>query len=415
MDTITHLTTESRHTPAPGGSGAPAEDRAYDSVLCFGDSDWWYHNRGHADMQFMRRFARRVPVIYVNSLGVRLPNASEGRMFFRRVVRKMKSVARYYRDGGEGFGVMTPVFLPMRNGLLGRTVVRALEVQVRSVLRLRGMIRPLIWVACPTAACVIHRLPASGVVHQLSDCYTALDSGPCDEAAKMEQTIAERADLIVASSTKLHERACRRYGSASYVDHGVDFDHFDRAARAQQVPIELKNIEHPIIGFFGNIDGNTVDRALLDEVITLRPNYRFVLVGSMASDFEMLRRHANVIAVGQKPYCEIAHYGAAFDVCLMPWLQNEWIEHCNPIKLKEYLALGKPVVSTPFPELRQSENLCYEASGAEAFAAAIDRALSEDDDALREKRRTWASRHTWDVKFERVLSLLNDLGISEHG
>ena len=90
--------------------------RTFDSVLCFGDSDWWYHNRGHADMQFMRRFAKRWPTLYVNSLGVRMPTVSQGRMFFRRVARKVKSFARFYRGSGEGFGVLSPLYVPLRRG-----------------------------------------------------------------------------------------------------------------------------------------------------------------------------------------------------------------------------------------------------------------------------------------------------------
>jgi glycosyltransferase involved in cell wall biosynthesis len=95
----------------------------------------------------------------------------------------------------------------------------------------------------------------------------------------------------------------------------------------------------------------------------------------------------------------------------MPWLRNEWIEHCNPVKLKEYLALGKPVVSTPFPELRRTGSLCIEAVGAEAFAAAIDRALREDNETDREKRRAWAAQNTWDAKFRQVVELLKARGI----
>jgi hypothetical protein len=99
----------------------------------------------------------------------------------------------------------------------------------------------------------------------------------------------------------------------------------------------------------------------------------------------------------------------------MPWLNNRWIEHCNPVKLKEYLALGKPVVSTPYPELRRCGTLCLEASGAEAFAAAIDRALADDHEGERCKRQAWAANHRWDGKFELVLSLLRDRGIVAHG
>lgn len=390
---------------------APPNVRQFDSVLCFGDSDWWYHNRGHADMQFMRRFARQSRVVYVNSLGVRAPSVSEGRMFFRRVKRKLGSVARFYRDGGEGFGVFSPVFAPFSTGLAASAARSALALQLRGVMRWLGMHRPLIWVACPTAAIMLKRLRSQGVVHQLSDCYGALKDGETCRAAVAEREVAEHADLIICSSERLLERARGLYGKGEYVDHGVDFSMFEAAGRSAEHPIELQGIKPPVIGFYGNIDGNTVDRRLLESVCRLRPQYSFVLVGDMSSEFESLKEIANVVAIPRQPYQRVAQFGAAFNVCLMPWLENEWIEHCNPVKLKEYLALGKPVVSTPFPELRRSGTLCLEASGPEAFAAAIDKALRDDDPTEQERRRAWASQHTWDQKFECVLAHLRDRGI----
>lgn len=219
----------------------------FDSVLCFGDSDWWYHNRGHADMQFMRRFAARWPLLYVNSLGVKMPSAGEGKMFLRKVARKCRSMGRFLRDGGEGFHVMTPVYAPMNGGLLGRTMRASLAMQIRTALRLRGMRRPLVWVACPTAAVVLDSLPAAGIVHQLSDCYGALNADWSETAVRMEGEVARSADLIVCASGRLLDWARERYGQGEYVDHGVDFDRFNSAVRAAQTPPELRDIREPIM------------------------------------------------------------------------------------------------------------------------------------------------------------------------
>lgn len=155
-----------------------------------------------------------------------------------------------------------------------------------------------------------------------------------------------------------------------------------------------------------------MDQDLLDKVIRSRPDYTFVLVGAMTREFETLLNHQNLIAIPRQPYHKIAQYGASFDVCIMPWLQNEWIQHCNPIKLKEYLALGKPIVSTPFPELKRYAELSYEASGAEAFAKAIDQALFDDSSILQQKRCQCAREHTWDAKYDQVINLLEKYDIS---
>lgn len=389
----------------------------FDSVICFGDSDWWYHNRSHADMQFMRRFARNWPTLYVNSLGVRKLTFSNRRALLHRVGRKARSIMHLCCESGEGFRVASPVFLPGYDGRAGWAFAKLLRIQLMLVMKVLRMQRPLIWVACPSAASVLDELPRAALVYQLSDAYTALDGGPSRCAGQMEARIVRRADVIICSSERLVIRARNLYGrtDCTYVDHGVDFDVFSSAGRRNRVPPALTAARRPIIGFYGNMDENTVDRLLLQEVIRSRPQYQFVLVGSMALSFEVLKRAPNVIAIPQQPYPSIADYGAAFDVCLMPWLQNEWIRHCNPIKLKEYLALGKPVVSTPYPELGRCGTLCYEASGADHFASAIDQALRQDGPVKRMARREWASQHSWDEKFNQVRELLIDRRIGPGG
>ncbi|MEK6797425.1 MAG: glycosyltransferase [Planctomycetota bacterium] len=350
-------------------------------------------------------------VIYVNSLGVKAPAVTDGGMSLHRIARKARSMARYFRDSGEGFGVMTPIYYPGLTGLSGRGMSAALAAQIRFALRIRKMKHPLIWVACPAAARVLSRLAAAGTVYQLSDLYSGLLGGECGAVAEMEETIARLADLVVCSSAALLERSRRLYGYGEYVDHGVDWEMFSAAGSDGMIPEVLGHVRRPIIGFFGNIDGNTVDRVLLDRVIASRRDYTFVLLGAMAPEFMDLRRHSNVVAVPQQPYRDVARFGGAFDVCIMPWLQNQWIEHCNPVKLKEYLTLGKPVVSTPFRELSVCGAPCYVARGPEAFADAVDRALSEDNELRRRERREWARGHSWEAKFATVLRLLRERGI----
>ena len=95
--------------------------RRFDGLICFGGSDWWYHNRGHYDLQMCRQLARRVPVLYVNSLGVRVPRLAEGSQFFRRVSRKIRSWRRNFVQVDEWFGVVSPISVP---GPIGRSLCR---------------------------------------------------------------------------------------------------------------------------------------------------------------------------------------------------------------------------------------------------------------------------------------------------
>ena len=110
--------------------------------------------------------------------------------------------------------------------------------------------------------------------------------------------------------------------------------------------------------------------------------------------------------LGQKPYEQIPHYGKCFDVGIMPLRQNRWIQACNPIKFKEYLALGKPIVSTPFTELQKYRDVVYLANTPEEFAKCLEKALAEDSPEHVAASRKKVKTSTWDSKAKLVLDEL---------
>src|SRR5262249_12119024 len=137
----------------------------------------------------------------------------------RKVLRKLRSIGRYYRDGGEGFAVVTPIYVPLTDRRMRPAMAAGLAMQLRTVLRVRRMRRPLIWAVCPTAAIVLDRMPSAGIVHQLSDAYGALNSRRNSSADDFESMIAHCADLVLCASLELQRRAQDRYGKGEYVDH----------------------------------------------------------------------------------------------------------------------------------------------------------------------------------------------------
>jgi glycosyltransferase involved in cell wall biosynthesis len=190
------------------------------------------------------------------------------------------------------------------------------------------------------------------------------------------------------------------------MDHGVDFERFSEADADPTVPDDLRDVPRPIIGFFGGIDDHTFDLDFMARVAAMRPQYSFVFVGRTSIDCTPMTRLPNVTMLGQRPYDQIPRYGRCFDVCLMPWRQNRWIEACNPIKLREYLALGKPIVSTPFPELESWGDAAYVASSSGEFALAIDRALADRSPGLIEKQRQRVASASWLGRARHLLEVL---------
>lgn len=382
--------------------------RVFDGVICFGGADWWYHNRGHYDMQMMRELSQFMPVLHVNSLGVRMPSVGEGKMFFRRVKRKLKSLARGLVKVRPRFGVFSPVVVPGGAGMaLSR---RMLAPQVLFAAWRLGIRRPLVWVTCPPASEIVDHLHPTAVVYQRTDRWEEFPGSDAIRMKKYHQTLQMRADLTLFCSRLLYDEEAGGCRHAAYVDHGVDYERFATAGDdGDSEPADMRHIARPRIGFIGGIDSHTFDPTLFLDVARKLPECQFVLVGgcSLPQGWCSL---PNVSLLGQRPYDAVADYMAACDVLIMPWTQNEWIKACNPVKLKEYLAVGRPIVTTWFDELRQYDGYFRCAVNSDEFAAMIRLALQNTSSArsLRERVRS----ETWEFKAHQVLTQLADQGIT---
>jgi len=385
--------------PAALRQGAP---RAFDGVICMGGVDWWYHNRGHYDIQMMRELSAHVPVLYVNSIGMRVPRLGEGRVFIKRVRRKLKSLRMGLVCVRKNFYVFSPAAAP---GRLGAAFTRrALPAQIRRAARKAGIRKPLLWVACPPGAEIIDHIPHCCLVYQRTDRYEAFTGVDPARIGGYDRVLKDRADMTVFCARSLYNDegpACRR---AAYIDHGVDFGPFVAAGDgAVPEPADLADIPRPRIGFVGGIDRHTFDPDLFVDVAKRCSDLRFVLVGGCSLP-EGWCPLPNVALLGRRDYSEVAAYMAACDVLIMPWNSSDWIKACNPVKLKEYLAVGRPVVSTPFDELAAYGDLVRVASDAAGFAAAVRESLASGHDPHPGRHRVQAQ--TWTAKANAALALL---------
>ena len=380
-------------------------------LLCFGGEDWWYHNHGHIDIQLMKRFQQVMPVLYVNSIVMRRPCVREGRMFWTRLGRKTRSILRGAREVLPGLHVYSPASLPVHHRRAGRALnQRLVAAQVGwQVGRLLSP-RPAVWVACPAACDVALSISRSVLAYQRSDIWENYPGVDREQIAAYDRRLKAAADVTFFVNHKMMREETSQCRKAVFLDHGVDFERFATAAQSPFVPPEMRGLSRPIIGFFGDLDGGIVDLDLICDVVDRLRDRRFVFVGGNSLGTAWLAGRPNVTLIPRRPYEMIAHYGKCFDVALMPWQQNDWIDRCNPVKLKEYLALGKPVVSTPFSELDQYDGQVYRAAGADAFAEAIRLALAEDSTERARARQEWVRGASWE---SRARLALESLGIGE--
>jgi glycosyltransferase involved in cell wall biosynthesis len=384
---------------------------SFDGVVCFGGVDWWYHNRGHYEIQMMREMSERLPVLFVNSIGMRVPAVREGAMFRRRIARKLRSLRRGLVTVRPSFAVLTAAALPGSAGTLARR--HALPLQVRRAARRLNIEKPLVWVAVPTVADALDRLPAAGLVYQRTDRFESFIAADSAQIAALDMKMKRRADLTLFCSRLLYEEeraACR---AAAFVDHGVDYDVFAAAGDGLvPEPPKAAALPRPRAGFVGSMEEHTFDAELFRSVAERLPRVHFVLVGEWTLADGRCRL-PNVSMLGKRPYEQVAAYMAACDVLIMPWNRSPWIQACNPVKLKEYLAVGRPIVTSPFRELDTYPGLVRVASGEDDFVAQLEQALRDPGNPL--PRRERVRRETWTAKAERVLAELAERGIEPRG
>ena len=386
-------------------SESPSSSRdslPFDSVVCFGGEDWWYHNRGHFDIQIMRQLSTRLPVLYVNSLGMRIPKLGKGGQFSARIKRKLRSIRRGIVPVDTNFHVFTPLNAPgKRLQPISRPFVLA---QISLVLRKLGFNRPLIWVALPPAVTIAPRLRHGGLVYQRTDHFESFPEADGERIRAMDRELKNLADVTVYCSSSLMEAEkdqCRR---AAFVDHGVDFEKFSTSG-SQQEPDDVRGIPRPRVGFVGAIDPHTFNPELFRSVVERLPDLHFVMVGHSTLPDGWINA-PNVHLLGQKAYDDVWRYPGACDVLIMTWNKSTWIEHCNPIKLKEYLAAGRPVVTSPFNELRRYDGCVYVADDPDHFAASIRAALEEQGPDLSARLQTRVRDDTWANRGQEVFELL---------
>jgi glycosyltransferase involved in cell wall biosynthesis len=382
--------------------------------VCMAGIDWWYDSHAHSEAQLMRRVARTRRVLFVNSVGLRLPMPGRDSGALGRIARKLASMARFVRrpePDTPNFFVLSPLVIPLYTSRAGRAanafVVRAQVVVAERALGIRDPIRV---VTLPTAWDAVRHLRRRALVVNKVDKYSTHPDVDQASVAQAEDELLQQADLVLYVSQELMaEDLPVAEDRAVFLDHGVDSQHFTRC-EPSDLPADLAAIPGPRIGYFGSLDDYRVDMDLLERLAREIPDAQLVLVGAAISSMERFDVLANVHWLGPRSYEEIPAYGSGFDVGLMPYLRNEWIRHSNPIKSREYLALGLPVVATEVPQLEQFADVMLIATDEDDFVAKVRAALRGEAPGTPAQRRAAVAGSSWDDRADELIKLAEAAG-----
>jgi glycosyltransferase involved in cell wall biosynthesis len=373
------------------------------SIICFAHD---FQGDPTSKTHIMRILSENNRILWVNSIGMRRPSVS-GRDA-RRLAAKLRQVTEGLVRVNPNLHVASPLVLPLP-GVPGVERVNALllTASLRAFARRAGLVRPILWTFVPHVARLLGRLGESRVIYHCVDEYSAFAGVPRDAMRRMEDALVRRADLVIASSESLCAERRRLNPRTFFVSHGVDVAHFSRAVAPETAPPDdARGLTRPVIGFFGLI-AEWVDLGLIREMARRRPEWTFVLIGKATVDTAPLRGLPNVRLLGQKPYGTLPAYCRAFDVGIIPFRVEELTLKANPLKLREYLAAGLPVVSSDLPEVGKYAGLVRLASGPDAFVAAIEGALGERGEAAARARIEAMKHESWETRVEEISELID--------
>ena len=405
-------------------------------IIYISSIEWNFLWQGHQEIA-LRLAAAGNRVLYVENTGVRSPGVRDAGRVVARARRWARAApSQGARELAPNIHVCSPVVLPPFGGAGRRALNRRLFLPplVRAARRL-GMRDPLVWTYLPndTTLDLISMLgtECAGLVYYCVADFSQLTPhvGRLEAA---EREIAAASDVVFVSCTELHEKLAPWNAHTHVYPFGVNLDAFPFEARppagpngsnghgaaaaerppaAYASPAFVASLPRPVIGYVGGMHRH-VDFGLIREMALRRPRWSWVCVGALQAATKDLAALPNVHLTGQRPHAELADYVRGFDVCVVPYVESRYTATVVPTKINEYLAVGKPVVSTALPAVREFNEkhrgvLLTAAPEAESFLAAVERALRLPlDEETRRGRRLVAEQADWGARFNAMCDLV---------
>lgn len=373
--------------------------------VCLSSIDWGYLWQGPQEV--MTRLARAGGrVVYVEHMGVRAPYLEDWRRILTRA-RSWLHAPRGRRVGGiamERIFVISPLVLPFPWSHVARAVNKLLFAR-RLPRRARdlGLRDPVVWTFVPTPIAVdtlrsFRGRRSCAVYYCVADFEEVTDQPSA--MRRSEDELLREVDVVFAGGRVLQRRLAQRHPRVLLAPFSVGDGFFEPP---QPLPADLEAIPRPRVGYVGGLHRH-VDVELFHEVVRRMPDVHFVLVGPKVSGDWAIEAEPNAHVIGRRPYERLPAYIDGFDACLIPYRRSAFTETVWPTKLHEYLARGKPCVSTPLAEVELlgygPESVRIAANGDEMIAAL--RAALADGGGSAARRQELAQGYAWARTLERM-------------
>ncbi|MAJ45744.1 MAG: hypothetical protein CBC35_00275 [Planctomycetes bacterium TMED75] len=345
------------------------------AVIWFSIFDWWTSSHGHSDFQLAKKLAEDRPVLFVNSIGMRVPVPGKTQRSGRKILRKLGSIARGLKRPDPALpnlAVMTLVTPPVPVGRLTPVLLLIAYVQIKLVSFFLGWRLKESIVTVPTAEKLARKIVGSRVVYYRSDRHSAFNEAH-PSVASSEKKLLENAPIVAYSSTDLMKAESDLVGDRGrMLEHAVDPSLFN----PERIPDKkILTYPNPRIGFFGSLRGHSLDLELISEVAKAMPDASILIMGDRSDRADVLDGISNIHFLPQRPHDMMPTAWAALDVALMPYKDTDWMLGVEPIKLREVLAIGVPMASINVLSSNLYPNAIFTARVRSEFIPTVQKAI----------------------------------------
>jgi glycosyltransferase involved in cell wall biosynthesis len=376
------------------------------AILYFGN-DWFAENRTSSHHIARQLAEEGFEVYYIECPGLHIPKGT-GRDL-KKIGSKLAKFLQGVVSVGPRLKVRTLLQIPFhRFGPIRRLNRALILATIRSLIRRERIDRPISWFVIPHLSPIVGRLGERLSVYYCTDDYASLPNVDVEVVRAMDEDLTRRADLVFVTSDTLFDSKRRLNPKTHVSPHGVDVEHFARAQDPQiAIPVDVAELPRPVVGFFGLIGGQ-IDLELVDWLARQRPSWTFLMIGRVAVPADQVPQSPNVRMVGKRPYSELPAYGKLFDAAIIPYRSTQFAHFANPLKLREYLAMGKPIVAVSTPEIDKFADVVAIARSSEEFLQKLDEVLARPSTPEEIRRRMdRVASLSWDARRREILEVVN--------
>jgi uncharacterized SAM-binding protein YcdF (DUF218 family) len=383
-----------------------------ENIICISSIDWDFIWQIHQEiMTILASNGNRI--LFIENTGVRAPRIKDIPRLKKRFLNWRRGV-RGIRKEKDNLYIYSPLVLPFPYSRIIRKINKFILLSIlRKWLNIMDFDNPVIWTFLPTGTTLdlVNNLNKKLIIYHCADNFIN-SSLAAKKIKNTERVLIKRSNLVFTTSKSLYLYCLQYSNNVYFFPSGVDVENFTKIRITDiERPKDLDHIKRPIIGYIGGIH-RWFNQKLLKSIAERNPNFSFVLVGPIQIDVSVLLNINNIYFIGVKEHHELPQYIKFFDVGIIPYLCTEYTKSVYPIKLNEYLALEKPVVSTALPEIKmfnkKYEDIVYVAKDGQEFGECIEKALREDNERLRRKRIEIAKENSWQNRIEQMSNLIEE-------